>query len=97
MGAHMMLSPADLARCEEIANGPALVHSIVDAVALRTGFTGAEIMGARRWASLAAARQLVYFIANERGVNTPQIALAMNRDTSTVIHGIKAEQARRGQ
>ena len=93
----MMLSAADIARCEEIANGPALVHSIVGEVALRTGFTAAEILGARRWASLAAARQLVYFIAHSAGVNTPQIALAMNRDTSTVIHGIKAEQARRGQ
>lgn len=93
----MNLTPADLARCNEIANGPALVHAIVAEVAQHTNFTPAEIIGARRWANLAAARQLVYFIANERGVTLAQIGLAMNRDTSTVIYGIKAEQARRGE
>jgi chromosomal replication initiation ATPase DnaA len=93
----MILTPADLARCSEIANGPALVHAIIAEVAQHTGFTPTEIIGARRWANLAAARQLVYFIANERGVTFAQIGLAMNRDTSTVIHGVNAEQARRGE
>lgn len=93
----MILSPEDLDRCEEIANGPALVHIIVDEVARHTGLTAAEIIGARRWANLAAARQLVYFVANNAGVSVPQIALAMNRDATTVYYGINAEKARRGE
>lgn len=93
----MILTPADLARCDEIANGPALVHAIVDEVARHTGLTAAEIIGARRWANLAAARQLVYFVANNAGVSVPQIALAMNRDATTVYYGINAEKARRGE
>jgi chromosomal replication initiation ATPase DnaA len=91
----MILSPADLERCEEIANGNIMVRRVVEAVSANTGISVADIKGNRRFASIAAARQLVYFVAHKNGATIPAIAFAMNRDVSTVVHGINAEHARR--
>ena len=91
----MILTPADLARCDEIADGYAIVSKAVYAIAARTGIPVADIMGRRRFANLAAARQLAYFVAHENGATAPVIADAMDRTLDTVWFGINAEKARR--
>ena len=92
-----ILTPDDLARCQEIANGDLMVHRTVEEVAAQTGISAKDIKGNRRYANVAAARQLVYYVAHTNGVTIPAIALAMGRDASTVLHGIKAERSRRGE
>jgi chromosomal replication initiation ATPase DnaA len=92
----MILSPADLARCDDIASkGLAHVKPFVDAVAEATGIPARLIYGQSRKAQYAQARQLVYFLAHQSGVGFSTIARAMHRDHTTVMHGVKAEANRR--
>jgi chromosomal replication initiation ATPase DnaA len=92
----MILSPQDLARCEDIAAlGAGKVKPIVDAVAEATGIQARFLYGHGRTARVAEARQLIYYLAHKKGINYSAIGRAMNRDHTTVIHGIRAEEMRR--
>jgi chromosomal replication initiation ATPase DnaA len=58
----------------------------------------AELKGSRRDAWLARARQEAMWLMRQEGRWTlPQIGRFLNRDHSTVIHGIRAHERRIGQ
>lgn len=94
----MILSDKDLARCAAIS-GKSLgkVKPIVDAVADATGIPARMIYGQFGPRAVTEARQLVYYLAHERGISLSDIGRFMHRDHSTVASGIKAEKARRAQ
>lgn len=92
------LSDDDIRRCREIAlQRRDVVHEIAVAVAAETGVPVRAIYGRRRTTQISEARQLVMYIARKRGLTIPVIAMALDRDTATVQHGINAEKARRGE
>jgi chromosomal replication initiation ATPase DnaA len=93
-----ILSQADLERCREIREyGAGRIKNIVDAVAEETGIQARYIVGLSRRAQVSEARQLVYYLANQSGITSADIGRAMNRDHSTVLSGIKAEEKRRNK
>lgn len=90
------MTPDDLARAAGIARsftGPA--HRALRDVSRATGITEAEIVGRSRVRPLVRARQLVAFVARRDGATYGQIAKALRRDRTTIIHGVRAEAARR--
>jgi chromosomal replication initiation ATPase DnaA len=93
------LTGEDMARCREIVGtGSAVVLSIADLVSEETGIRLAEIYGHSRVPKVVMARQLVMYICYERhGLSYPAIGHALNRDHSTVLHGVRAERIRRGE
>lgn len=94
----MILTPDDLARCTEIAEcGAGAVKAYVDAVAEATGLQPRVIYGASRKRQIAMARQLVMFLAHRDGVSLSTIGRALNRDHTTVLHGVRCEAARRAK
>lgn len=93
----MMLDPSDIQRCRALAREADAVREIAEAVAEEAGVPVGRIMGKTRTQHVAHARQLVYFIAHRRGIAPADIARAMRRDHSTVLHGIEAEAARRAE
>jgi len=74
-----------------------IILAIIDEVGAETGFSPAQIRGRGRQAALAEARQMVMYIAHNQGLSSAEIGRAMRRDHTTVLHGIKAEKARRGE
>lgn len=93
----MRLSPEAIASCNAIfAAKRHSVHQIVDAVAQETGISAHDIMGESRKATIARARQIVMYEAHLRGLTLNQIGSAMGRHHTTIMHGIRAERARRG-
>ncbi len=92
-----MLTPADLARCDAIRAPHDAIAAIVAEVSEATGISATDIMGTRKWAQISAARQMVYYIAHRNGMSLPEIGRAFGRDHTTVLHGINAEKARRGE
>ena len=92
-----MLDPSDIQRCRALARESDAVREIAGAVAEETGIPVGQILGKSRSQHVAHARQLVYFIASRQGVTPADIARAMRRDHSTVLHGIAAETARRAE
>lgn len=94
-----LLSDEDLARCAQIVaahRGP--IADIVRAVCAETGIRPVDIYapgpGLRH---VSQARQLIMFIARRRGLTVTKIGRYLNRDHTTVVHGARAEQARRDQ
>lgn len=73
------------------------VAAIAERVAQETGVPVPFIFGTSRRQQEAHARQRVYFYAAQAGLSLPHIGRAMGRDHTTVLHGIRAEQARRAQ
>lgn len=74
---------------------PPDVTRLIDVVAEATGFTADQILSHTRGGAVEKARHLVMFEAHAAGVSKAAIGRAMNRDHSTVLHGIRKEQARR--
>lgn len=74
----------------------AIVAAIATEVAAGTGLPLSSILSPRRDAALAQARQVVMFEARQRGLSYPAIGYAMNRDHTTIIHGVRREAERRG-
>lgn len=72
------------------------IHMIVREVAEKYGITVQQILGARRSATIAAARQEGYWRADrETGASLPQIARAFNRaNHTTVWYGIRRHEQR---
>ena len=90
------LSPAAIASCKAVyAQNCHTVHQIVDAVAEATGISAKRIMSQRRDAPTARARQIVMYEARQQGLSFSQIGAALGRDHTSVMHGVRAEQARR--
>lgn len=72
-----------------------IMRDILAEVSEATGFKESLLIGRRRTASLARARQLAYYVAHRSGVSYADIGRAMHRDHSTVMFGVKAEKKRR--
>jgi len=62
---------------------------LIRIVANRAGITEADILGPSR------LRQFVMYLAHKRGMSLPQIGRIMGRHHTTVLHGVRAEEARR--
>lgn len=88
----------ELARhCGLILEDAQIAIDVMQATEARTGVTMAEMMGVRRHKFIARARQIAYYEAHKRGMSASDIARAMLRDHTTVIHGIRVEAQRRGE
>ena len=76
---------------------PASVDAIIAKVALEHGVSAAELLSDTRWQKVAHARQHAF--AAVRGMprkpSYPQIGRWFGRDHSTVVHGVRAHEARR--
>lgn len=70
---------------------------IVDRVAQETGVPSGLILSDTRAKHVVDARWLAFFAAREAGFSLKHIGRAMGRDHTTVLHGIRAEKARRAQ
>ena len=93
----MNLSPETVAACKAVfAVKRHSVHQIVELVAQETGIAANAIMGDSRRGPIVRARQIVMYEAHQRGLSLQQIGAAMGRHHTTILHGIRAEQARRG-
>ena len=92
------LSSEDIIRCRAIATAEiGIIRGIAAEVAESTGVPHKAIMGVRRDARTVQARQLVMYIARRQGLSFERIGYAMCRDHSTVVHGVRAEEKRRGE
>lgn len=66
-------------------------------VCLRYGFSADDIRGPRRQAKIAAARmELYYLLRTHTDWSYPHIARFLNRDHSTIVHGVRTYCARNG-
>lgn len=93
----MILADDDLARCAAIAEiGAGAVRPYVNAVAEATGIPAWVFYGRGKKKKIAEARQLVMYLANRGGMSLSDIGRALNRDHTTVMHGVRAEAKRRG-
>lgn len=74
---------------------PIRFHQIVDWVALKTGYSKAELMSIRRHRDLTIARHLVWQIAKRTtSLSYPQMGKFFgDRDHTTVLHAIKKTPA----
>lgn len=91
------LSPDDIKRCREISTGNRkLIMAIVKLVSKHTGIPVPYIMGVRKSRSVAHARWLAFYLAHDvQGFTLEEIGKAMNRDHTTVLHGVRMERERR--
>lgn len=51
--------------------------------------TSEQLIGHSRFKELVLARHEAFYLLQRKGLSTPQIGRLMNRDHSTVIHGIR--------
>lgn len=68
---------------------------LIRIVANRAGITEADILGHCRERKFSEPRQFVMYLAHKRGMSLPQIGRIMGRHHTTVLHGVRAEMARR--
>lgn len=68
---------------------------LIRIVAARAGITEADILGPSRLRKFSNPRQFVMYLAHKRGMSLPQIGRIMGRHHTTVLHGVRAEEARR--
>lgn len=93
-----VLSPEAIAACNQVfVQHRSTVLRIVDAVSEATGIPAKHILSQKRTAPVARARQIVMYEARRAGLSYPQIGEALGRDHTSVIHGVRAEEKRRGQ
>jgi chromosomal replication initiation ATPase DnaA len=93
-----ILSDEDVARCEAIsARRGTPMPEIVRAVSEATGIKTTDIYGTSRVPAIAQARHIVMYACARHGMRTARIAKLLDRDVSTVLHGIRAEKERRGE
>lgn len=62
-------------------------------VAARLRLTLDDIRSPRRTQDLLAARRLIAALARQAGASLPEIGRVINRDHSTVLHGLRRGQA----
>lgn len=78
---------------------PATMAEYLAEVSQRSGFSIAELKGLRRRKALNAARQEAMWLMYETGRwSSTQIGWFLgNRDHTTILHGCRAHEARRGR
>ena len=92
------LSPETIAACQEVfTKKRTKVLKIAEAVSEATGIPVQHIMSNRLDAATARARQIVMYEARLAGMSYPQIGAAMGKHHTSIIHGVRTEQARRGK
>lgn len=92
------LADVDLSRCHDIARkNKHRIHYLIEAVAAEAFVPARDILGKSRRASVCEARHLVMYLASQEGIAQSTIASYLNRDHTTVSHGIRAEKRRRGE
>lgn len=75
-----------------------MMRDIIAAVADRRGFKAEDLRGPSRKRPIAHARHEAMYLCRLEGRWTfPQIGRVFARDHATVIHGIRAHEARAGQ
>lgn len=75
----------------------AWARALVRDLAAERGFSVAEMTGGSRTRPVAWARQhAIWLIARETGLSLAQIGLIFNRDHTTILHSIRAENLRQG-
>jgi chromosomal replication initiation ATPase DnaA len=68
------------------------ILTIIDAVSQARGVSHDEILGFGRFAHIVRARHECFGMAHSRGFTATEIGRAMNRDHSSVSHGIRKWQ-----
>ena len=89
------LSDDDRARIRTAFSSRIVAMEIGAEVAALAGITFADMIGPRRDAEYALARQIAWYLAEQAGVPRSRIADVYKRDVSTVRSGIEREKARR--
>ena len=80
--------------CEDIPERTTIRAIIRDASVL-TGIPVPDIIGHKRTKEFVRVRQAVMWEARRQGYSLPQIGRALNRDHTTVIHGLRQVERRR--
>lgn len=94
----MILTQADLERCQWIAARNDRVLQIVREVADQTGVPFEDIIGQGRQPAVCYARDLACYAARRDGWPNKQIGHVMGRrDASTISLCVQREAARRGE
>jgi chromosomal replication initiation ATPase DnaA len=70
------------------------LDTIIDLVARRHGLTIDLLRGQSRSAPLVRVRQFAMSEARDAGYSLPEIGRALNRDHTTVLHGIRRHRKR---
>ncbi len=79
-----------------VAKPRADVATLVAFVARRHGIEPAHIYGRSHRPEYAHPRQEVMFLADKAGHSQAAIGRALDRDHTTIIHGIRAHKSREG-
>lgn len=66
----------------------ARVQDIVTLAARMSDFSAEDILGNRKHKHLVRVRQAIYYVARQQGHSFPLIGARLNRDHSSVMHGI---------
>jgi chromosomal replication initiation ATPase DnaA len=94
-----VLHPEDRERARRISSRepPAAAWRVAEEWCEAVGYTMEQMRGPDRTAAIAEARQaLMWILRNRLGMSYPAIAATLNRDHSTVMHGVRREALRRG-
>lgn len=70
--------------------GSALVRELIDCASRNTGLRPSEITGWGRSRDLVWIRWAIAVVAREHGRSLPQIGTCLNRDHTTILHGLRA-------
>lgn len=89
MRQHLSLVTDDTAPAP-IRFGSALVRSLIECASRNTGLLPREITGWGRSRDLVWIRWAIALVAREQGRSLPQIGGCLNRDHTTILHGLRA-------
>lgn len=73
-----------------------IMEQALAVAAERSGLTVAQITGGRKSSEIAKVRQCVMYATQRAGLSLPQIGRALNRDHTTVLHGVRKVRRARG-
>lgn len=95
MGDEGYLSADDIAVAKRLYVASAeKMRDILKQVSRETGVSVDAILGSSKVAAISAARQMVMAISAREGMSTTRIGKLLQRDHTTVMHGIAAHEKR---
>jgi chromosomal replication initiation ATPase DnaA len=86
----------DLSQAFADIKSKAPIRAIVRQVAKLTGIPQEDILSPKRDRATARARQMVMWKARQEGHSFPAIGKALQRDHTSVLHGVRAINRRLG-
>lgn len=89
------LDHADFADAGSIRIPGQKLRGVLREVSEASGIPIARILGPSRVRPVVEARQLVCHVLRRHGMSYPQIGKVIGRDHTTVIHSVRAVEARR--